>query len=761
MEDALLFAVKIDQTEAIKQTTELSQEISALVAKQKELDASGEKNTATYAENATLLRSLKKEQSDINRALDASVKAFNSANGSINQQRANLSLLTQQYNNLSKEERENEKVGGDLQKRMKALSDELKKNESAVGDNRRNVGGYKDAILDASKSLTIFGVNIGNLQEGFQRAKDGIDSAKTGFAGFNGVLKASALGVIITLLGGLIAAFTKFEPLMDKVKAQFAGLNAVADVFVERLTRVGRGLTEIFNGNFANGIDMVRTSFDGMATSMADARTEAIALSEAMDELDDRNRSQIIINAEAKKSIDQLLLQSKNRSLSDRERLKLLDQAGKIERANFEQNKKLAEDEYKIALEQAKLKTQLSTQEIEELLTNTNRREELEKRIGTLNGEALDNLAQKKAAIIATENETINVEEKIANRRAALIEQQNADREKQIAAQKKAAEDLQKEFDKLLSDFDTTTKEQTAAYFNDLSKRRAEDLAAQDKYFAEKQTALVNSYINQEITTKEYEDALLQIQVENLEKQKELQQQNFEDTSQLELQLAQTKLNIKKKSEADIAASNKAEADSYIQLAQTAQNGISALAATFAEGSDLQRAAALTNAGVNLGTALGNIVATSSAPSPDNLATGGIAGIVKYGALLAQVLSAFAQVKSIIGGAAAGGGTFYTKGPTMLLVGDNPNGRERVTVEPIESRGKTSISRNSNLVKMAGGGQLITDGGAAMSRVVSSVNEQFNLEAILKKMPAPIVKVTDINRVQSNVAKTTKISQLG
>jgi ABC-type transporter Mla subunit MlaD len=112
MEEALLFAVKIDQTDAIKQTTELTKSIQELTAVQKDLDASGQKNTEVYAENAAILRSLKKEQSDVNRFLDNSVKAFNAANGSINQQRANLSLLTQGYNNLSKEERENEQVGG-------------------------------------------------------------------------------------------------------------------------------------------------------------------------------------------------------------------------------------------------------------------------------------------------------------------------------------------------------------------------------------------------------------------------------------------------------------------------------------------------------------------------------------------------------------------------------------------------------------------------------------------------------------------------
>jgi len=110
--------------------------------------------------------------------------------------------------------------------------------------------------------------------------------------------------------------------------------------------------------------------------------------------------------------------------------------------------------------------------------------------------------------------------------------------------------------------------------------------------------------------------------------------------------------------------------------------------------------------------------------------------------------------------AAAGGGTFYTKGPTMLLVGDNPSGRERVTVEPIGSRGKTTINRNSNLVKMAGGGTLMTDGGAAFNEVTQSVNSRFNMSDIIRNMPAPIVKVTDINRVNATKNTIAKVSEI-
>lgn len=58
---------------------------------------------------------------------------------------------------------------------------------------------------------------------------------------------------------------------------------------------------------------------------------------------------------------------------------------------------------------------------------------------------------------------------------------------------------------------------------------------------------------------------------------------------------------------------------------------------------------------------------------------------------------------------AAGGGSFMTKGPTMLIVGDNPGGVERVDVTPVSGRGKTVV-HGPNLVQMGGGGSLTASG---------------------------------------------------
>jgi hypothetical protein len=97
----------------------------------------------------------------------------------------------------------------------------------------------------------------------------------------------------------------------------------------------------------------------------------------------------------------------------------------------------------------------------------------------------------------------------------------------------------------------------------------------------------------------------------------------------------------------------------------------------------------------------------------------------------------------------------------MLLVGDNPGGVEEINVKPISGRGKTVVNPKGNLVKMAGGGTMIADGGASANRASSATVAQFNMLEMLKRIPAPELKITELNRVQKNASKAVKVSSLG
>lgn len=120
-------------------------------------------------------------------------------------------------------------------------------------------------------------------------------------------------------------------------------------------------------------------------------------------------------------------------------------------------------------------------------------------------------------------------------------------------------------------------------------------------------------------------------------------------------------------------------------------------------------------------------------------------GAISAALNIALGLANVAKISGVqVGGAAAGGGKFMTKGPTMLLVGDNPGGVERVTVEPISGRGKTVV--NGNLAKMAGGGVLETQS------VTGPINAAMAFRSTLDRQPiiyASWKEATELNtRIQ-------------
>ena len=77
--------------------------------------------------------------------------------------------------------------------------------------------------------------------------------------------------------------------------------------------------------------------------------------------------------------------------------------------------------------------------------------------------------------------------------------------------------------------------------------------------------------------------------------------------------------------------------------------------------------------------AIAQAVMNAMSPTPDNVASGGIAGVAKATALKAAIASLMTGIPKL----ARGG---MTLGPTLALIGDNPSGREAVI--PFERMGQ-------------------------------------------------------------------------
>ena len=179
---------QIEQREKIKETSkEVKSYEKELASLRKEQAESGNTTAQKAKEEEQLkqkieqskiaLANQKDELSKTNAERRASIRELNNYKaatdtnlGSNERMKAQLAILTKQYNSLSQEERENTVAGKEMGKNILDLTNKLKQNESAVGDNRRNVGNYVGALNNLKTSILnvagAFGVFFGAAQIG-------------------------------------------------------------------------------------------------------------------------------------------------------------------------------------------------------------------------------------------------------------------------------------------------------------------------------------------------------------------------------------------------------------------------------------------------------------------------------------------------------------------------------------------------------------------------------------------------------------------
>jgi len=202
----LILDIQFDSAQAVKESTDLKNKIIELRKANKELIDSEGKVTEAYIKNEVEIKALTKELNSNQAQLVKQTQANNAAAGSNDKLRATLSVLTAQYNALSKEERDNSVAGQVLGKAIKGISDELKASEGAVGDFRRNVGDYEGAANRASNSLQGMKERLAELTKVVQTADVGSQQFK------DAQNEAGKLGLQIGQLEGKLDEFGNKEP---------------------------------------------------------------------------------------------------------------------------------------------------------------------------------------------------------------------------------------------------------------------------------------------------------------------------------------------------------------------------------------------------------------------------------------------------------------------------------------------------------------------------------------------------------------------
>lgn len=301
---------------------------------------------------------------------------------------ANLALKkaeigTQDYVNASKKLDEVKKLHGDIKKQQDSV---------AAGS---------ELLKKAWNQLPGAGF-FNQISSSFVTMKAGVGGLVSQFGVLKTAIAATGLGLLVIVLGGLFNWLSKIESITNIVKGAWEGLTASAN--------------QLFNA-------ISTLDFTNLGENMAKAAKEGYNLVQVFDELEDKQRELDLTNAQAGKTLDQLLLKSRNVQLSYKERIELLDQADVLE-----ESQSIKRLEYARAYEEAVL-----------------REAENSKHLGENEDDVKDKILAAKKAVIDAEREDIALREKIANRRAALEEKEQAQREKNKVAIEKENERKRKE----------------------------------------------------------------------------------------------------------------------------------------------------------------------------------------------------------------------------------------------------------------------------------------------------------------------------
>ena len=286
-----ILVVKIEANQAVQGIANLNRQIETNREVMKGLAADGKKGSVMYAELEQATKHLTSQKRVLQKEVQNEVKQQTELDGSLRQLRAELSTLTQQYDKLSRAERENMAVGGKLQKQINKVTTEIKNAEEGTQRYYRNVGNYRNSILEAVGMNSRFGgslVSIVNAEGGVSGA---LASMGSSVKAFGSALWSLMANPVFLALAGIVGAGMAFKWFYDynngiaeatRLTKEFTGLvgdeaialrnsiQATSDVmdkdFLDTLKTVdslmahyhitGQEAMDIINKGFAAGADL-------------------------------------------------------------------------------------------------------------------------------------------------------------------------------------------------------------------------------------------------------------------------------------------------------------------------------------------------------------------------------------------------------------------------------------------------------------------------------------------------------------------------
>lgn len=462
MDEKVLVQVDIQAQDALKAYKQLQAEISRLRNEQKALSNTGKENTATYIANEQVIKALSARSREYQKEIQNTIKAtheyqqtdsdylktLDTTTASMQQMKAQLSLATAAFNNLSKAEREADLEQGrkgaeSYSLTIKKLTDELKATEMELGNFHRNVGNYRsalDGLTDGQKALLqqsgllnsglckltqnasqMSGMFSGGLRQGIAQAGQAIGA-------FAKQLLALLGNPIIAILAAITAAFMALkeainsdEEASNALQRVLAPLKGLFDLIIVAVQKMAESILLVVEGfeQLALGASKLLERLPLVGDAFANvnkAMENQLEATKAMQAAERMSRDMIIQTSETENKVAKLRSQvAEKDKYTAEERRKFLQQAIELERQEAQRQQELA-------------RMRLKALQLESVNTENN-------------AEIKRKLAEATAAVTKADTEFYNTTRRLQQQLASFNQElENERKAKADAAQQRAEE---------------------------------------------------------------------------------------------------------------------------------------------------------------------------------------------------------------------------------------------------------------------------------------------------------------------------------
>lgn len=522
-EQTTVLNIEVNYADGIKAIAQYKTQIDALKKSEQDYKKQLKDGTITQQQYNERMAESKLKTAELNESsrvmekqLRNQMKTQKEQEGSLKQMRAELSNLTAAYDSLSEAERKGAQ-GQELKNKINEVTDALKEGEEETQRYYRNVGNYTNSIIEAANAnipfvqeinnsiiamkglddyLKSMGDELKNIAESFKTAQEATKEMTLVQAGLTTAINLGSaawkvflmtgVGLLITALGSLVSYFTKTQAGIELASKAMAGLGAVVNVIIDRLSKVGSAIVNLFSGNFKKAANDMKGAFKGIGDEMEREIKLAIQLKEALNQIEKQEITLSMRRASNKAQIEELKKISDDTTKSTEERIAAARKAYALEKEDLDlqvqlQERRLANtlgytqmnDEVRKLLEQVKAGDVSADELISKLGISESNIEDLKEFRDQFN--ELQGVLEESYGKQTELQNTLNGLRQEGAQKAA--EERKAEAEALAAAKQKELEEVRKAEDELLK-LVTDAREQQRQQVELSYGRQIEDLQA-------------------------------------------------------------------------------------------------------------------------------------------------------------------------------------------------------------------------------------------------------------------------------------------